>query len=70
VGKVLAETQKVEGMRRMRRLRYVMGGEVATSRLFYTLHRAIYRLSGGRILGRSMGCPVILLTTTGRWATK
>ncbi len=50
----------------MRRFWYVMLGEWATSRLFYPLHRVIYRLSGGRILGRSMGCPVVLLTTTGR----
>ena len=43
-----------------------MGGELATTRLFYTLHRAIYRLSGGRIFSRMVGCPVVLLTTTGR----
>ena len=50
----------------MDRLGYVMLGELATTRLFYTLHRAIYRLSGGRIFNRSVGCPVVLLTTTGR----
>ena len=50
----------------MRRLFYVMLGELATTRVFYALHRAIYRLSGGRIFIRSLGCPVILLTTTGR----
>lgn len=53
-------------MRKLDRFRYVMGGEVATTRLFYTLHRAIYRLSGGRIFSRMVGCPVVLLTTTGR----
>ncbi len=52
-------------MNRLSRLGYVMVGELATTRLFYALHRAIYRLSGGRI-SRSMGCPVVLLTTTGR----
>ena len=29
-------------------------------------HRAVYRLSGGRLLGRVAGMPVLLLTTTGR----
>ena len=53
-------------MRRLHRFGYVMLGELATTRLFYTLHRAIYRLSGGRIFNRSVGCPVVLLTTTGR----
>ena len=53
-------------MRRLHRLGYVLLGELATTRLFYTLHRAIYRLSGGRIFSRSVGCPVVLLTTTGR----
>jgi deazaflavin-dependent oxidoreductase (nitroreductase family) len=53
-------------MRKLDRFRYVMGGELATTRLFYTLHRAIYRLSGGRIFRRMVGCPVVLLTTTGR----
>src|SRR5271167_4963940 len=53
-------------MRRLHRFGYVMLGELATTRLFYTLHRAIYRLSGGRIFSRSVGCPVVLLTTTGR----
>lgn len=52
-------------MRKLDRFRYVMGGELATTRLFYTLHRAIYRLSGGRIFSRMVGCPVVLLTTTG-----
>ncbi|MGO9089019.1 MAG: nitroreductase family deazaflavin-dependent oxidoreductase [Terriglobales bacterium] len=53
-------------MRRLHRFGYVLLGELATTRLFYTLHRAIYRLSGGRIFSRSVGCPVVLLTTTGR----
>jgi len=53
-------------MRKLHRLGYVTLGELATTRLFYTLHRAIYRLSGGRIFSRSVGCPVVLLTTTGR----
>lgn len=29
-------------------------------------HRAVYRLSGGRLLARVAGMPVLLLTTTGR----
>lgn len=36
-------------------------------RLFSTLHRAVYRLSGGRIGGRlTLSAPILLLTTTGR----
>ncbi len=30
------------------------------------VHRALYRASGGRLLGRVAGMPVLLLTTTGR----
>lgn len=30
------------------------------------LHRALYRLSGGRLAGRLAGMPVLLLTTLGR----
>lgn len=30
------------------------------------LHRVLYRASGGRVLGRVAGMPVLLLTTTGR----
>ena len=29
------------------------------------LHRAVFRLSGGRILGRAGGMPVVVLTTVG-----
>jgi deazaflavin-dependent oxidoreductase (nitroreductase family) len=53
-------------MRRLHRFGYLMLGELATTRLFYALHRVIYRLSGGRIFSRSLGCPVVLLNTTGR----
>jgi len=31
-----------------------------------TLHKGVYRLSGGRVLGRVANMPVLLLTTTGR----
>ncbi len=31
-----------------------------------TLHRAVYRASGGRLAGHLHGLPVLLLTTTGR----
>ena len=53
-------------MSRLGRFGYVMLGELATTRLFYAVHRAIYRLSGGRVFSQSLGCPVVLLTTTGR----
>jgi F420H(2)-dependent quinone reductase len=33
-------------------------------------HRAIFRASGGRILGSLVGMPVLLLTTTGRRSDK
>jgi F420H(2)-dependent quinone reductase len=50
----------------IRRLFYLAAGDLGTSRLFHPLHRAIYRLSRGRVLGRSMGCQVVLLTVKGR----
>jgi F420H(2)-dependent quinone reductase len=50
----------------LRKLWYVVAGEMATSRAFYALHRAVYRASGGRVMTRAMGSPVVLLTTTGR----
>ena len=34
--------------------------------LFWRIHLPLYRLSGGRILGRVMGMPVLLLDTVGR----
>jgi deazaflavin-dependent oxidoreductase (nitroreductase family) len=34
--------------------------------LFWKLHPLLYRWSGGRVGGRLMGLPVLLLTTTGR----
>lgn len=49
---------------------YVMLGELATTRLFYPIHRAICRLSHGRIFSRPLGCPVVLLTTVGRKSGK
>ena len=33
---------------------------------FWKIHLPLYRLSGGRILGRVMGMPVLLLDTVGR----
>lgn len=30
------------------------------------LHETIFRVSGGRVLGRAAGMPVVMLTTTGR----
>jgi len=34
--------------------------------LVWKVHRWLYRVSGGRVGGRMMGMPVLLLTTTGR----
>ncbi len=34
--------------------------------LFWKVHRFLYRVSGGRIGGRVVGMPVLMLTTTGR----
>ena len=34
--------------------------------LAWKIHRWLYRTSGGRVGGRMMGMPVLLLTTTGR----
>jgi len=34
--------------------------------LVWKIHRWLYRVSGGRVGGRMMGMPVLLLTTTGR----
>jgi len=50
----------------LRRLWYVVAGEMGTSQAFYALHRAIYRASGGRVMTRALSCPVVLVTTTGR----
>jgi deazaflavin-dependent oxidoreductase (nitroreductase family) len=36
------------------------------SRLLWRIHRWVYRRSGGRVGGRLVGMPVLLLTTTGR----
>jgi deazaflavin-dependent oxidoreductase (nitroreductase family) len=38
----------------------------AAVELFWTIHRWLYRLSGGRLGGRIINLPVLLLTTTGR----
>jgi len=38
--------------------------------LMWRLHRAVYRFSGGRLGGRLLGMPVLLLTTTGRRSGK
>jgi deazaflavin-dependent oxidoreductase (nitroreductase family) len=34
--------------------------------LFWKVHPAVYQATGGRILGRVLGMPVLLLTTRGR----
>ena len=36
------------------------------ARTVTAVHRAVYRLSGGRVAGRVAGMPVLLLTTRGR----
>lgn len=38
----------------------------AATKLFWRIHPAIYRATGGRVLGRIAGVPVLLLTTKGR----
>jgi hypothetical protein len=38
----------------------------AITELFFRIHPWIYRKTGGRILGRFGGTPVLLLTTRGR----
>jgi deazaflavin-dependent oxidoreductase (nitroreductase family) len=35
-----------------------------------TLHRSVYRMSGGRIFKKGFGMPVVILTTTGRKSGK
>jgi deazaflavin-dependent oxidoreductase (nitroreductase family) len=40
------------------------------TKLVSRLHVTTYRLTGGRIGGTMMGCPVLLLTTTGRTTGK
>ena len=42
----------------------------AAIRLMGRTHRAVYRASGGRVLGRVAGMPVLFLTTTGRRSGK
>lgn len=39
-------------------------------RLFVTFHIFMFRVGGGRIMGRLSGLPVLLLTTTGRRSGK
>jgi len=36
------------------------------ARLVTGLHRTLYKASGGRLIGRGFGMPVVMLTTTGR----
>jgi deazaflavin-dependent oxidoreductase (nitroreductase family) len=38
----------------------------ALMELFWRVHPFVYRATGGRVLGRVMGIPVLLLTTRGR----
>jgi len=48
-------------------LAYRIIGRFSVSRLDRVLHPLLYRRAGGRgILGRVLGCEMILLTTTGR----
>jgi deazaflavin-dependent oxidoreductase (nitroreductase family) len=42
----------------------------SATRYLGALHRALYRVSGGRIGGRLWDLPVVLLTTTGRKSGK
>ncbi len=43
-----------------------MGPKDAAFRTVTGLHKAVFRASGGRLLGRAGGMPVAMLTTTGR----
>jgi deazaflavin-dependent oxidoreductase (nitroreductase family) len=46
---------------------YRLIGRFSVSRLDRWLHPILYRLAGGRgVLGRVLGCEMVLLTTTGR----
>jgi deazaflavin-dependent oxidoreductase (nitroreductase family) len=46
---------------------YRLIGRISTSRFDRWLHPVLYRLTGGRgIIGRILGCEMVLLTTTGR----
>ena len=40
------------------------------ARLFVPLHGLLFRLSGGRVLGRLEGTEVLILVTRGRWSGK
>jgi deazaflavin-dependent oxidoreductase (nitroreductase family) len=40
------------------------------SRAVTTLHRMVFTTSGGRVAGRALGMPVLVLTTTGRTSGK
>ena len=51
-----------EGMTLSERIDWVLG----KSRLIASMHRAIYRVSGGRVGASKRGIPVLLLTTIGR----
>jgi deazaflavin-dependent oxidoreductase (nitroreductase family) len=51
----------------MRRAWFWIVGRTGTSRLARWLHPPLYRWTGGAgAIGRSLGLPVVLLTTTGR----
>lgn len=41
-------------------------GRVRLIHLVTRLHETIFRLTGGKVLGRAAGMPVVMLTTTGR----
>ncbi|TAJ99445.1 MAG: nitroreductase family deazaflavin-dependent oxidoreductase [Chloroflexota bacterium] len=50
---------------------YRLIGRLSTSRFDRRLHPLLYRLTGGRgIVGRVLGCEMVLLTTTGRASGK
>ena len=50
---------------------YRLIGRFSTSRFDRWLHPVLYRLTGGRgIIGRILGCEMVLLTTTGRRSGK
>lgn len=43
-----------------------MSAKDSVFRLVTTFHRTVFRASGGRLAGKLLGMPVVVLTTTGR----
>lgn len=48
------------------RVLYLLVGRIGTAPLFGPIHRALYRMLGGRFVGALLGTPIVLVTTKGR----